>query len=93
MGRHSPTSTGIRHSDIETPIGMKPHGRGGDYVSVGVDVGILQAGHREQGLAERLGPSGSTVLAAVVRVGVRGQEEVAKGACASRQPWNPQSLE
>ena len=25
-------------------LGMKSHGRGGDYVSVGVDVGTLQAG-------------------------------------------------
>ena len=40
-------------------LGIKPHGRGDDYVSIGVDVGILQAGRREQGRAERVGPSGA----------------------------------
>ena len=34
-------------------LGIKPHGRGGDYVSVGVDVGVLQAGRRQQGRAEQ----------------------------------------
>lgn len=40
-------------------LGIKPRGKVGDYVSVGVDVGTLQAGRREQGRAERTGPSGA----------------------------------
>ena len=40
-------------------LGIKPHGRGGDYMSVGVDVGTLQAGRRELARAERTGPSGA----------------------------------
>lgn len=76
-------------------LGIKPRGKVGDYVSVGVDVGTLQAGRREQGRAEQAPqePWENQVLAAVVRVDVRGQEEVVKGACASRQPWNPWSLQ
>ena len=34
-------------------LGIKPRGRVGDDVSVGVDVGTLQARRREQGRAEQ----------------------------------------
>lgn len=34
-------------------LGIKPRGKVGDYVSVGVDVGTLQAGRRQQGRAEQ----------------------------------------
>ena len=85
------------HSDIETPRHQAPwkgwwlHERWRWCGAPSkLDAGSEQ-GQKEQ--APQVPWENKVLAAVVVRVGARDQEDVAEGACASRQPWNPRSLQ